>query len=179
MLTASRSVSTIMPDLISIIVKFVKFLDDVLAMSRRIGTHLIHPAENQEADGEEDQEDRPAARYGSWSASCAWPIVDRLGADIGQPLASRPRDRSAPEALPRQRAGRMTLAADGIAPPPASPPSILKAEVQPIDLTTALNLAGRPEPRLNVARTRILEAAATPATRRRLFPAIHQSRHEL
>ena len=41
-----------------------------------------------------------------------------------------------------------------------SPPSILKAEVQPIDLTTALNLAGVQNPELNIARTRILEAAA-------------------
>jgi outer membrane protein TolC len=48
----------------------------------------------------------------------------------------------------------------GIAPAPVSPPSILKAEVQPIDLTTALNLAGVQNPELNIARTRILEAAA-------------------
>jgi outer membrane protein TolC len=44
--------------------------------------------------------------------------------------------------------------------PPVSPRSILKAEVQPIDLTTALDLAGVQNPELNVARTRILEAAA-------------------
>jgi outer membrane protein TolC len=36
----------------------------------------------------------------------------------------------------------------------------LTAEVQPIDLTTALNLAGVQNPELNIARTRILEAAA-------------------
>jgi outer membrane protein TolC len=48
----------------------------------------------------------------------------------------------------------------GIAPTPLSPPSILKVEVQPIDLTTALNLAGVQNPELNIARTRILEAAA-------------------
>ena len=36
----------------------------------------------------------------------------------------------------------------------------MKAEVQPIDLTTALNLAGVQNPQLNIARTRILEAAA-------------------
>ena len=48
----------------------------------------------------------------------------------------------------------------GIVPPPVSPASILKAEVHPIDLTTALNLAGVQNPDLNVARARILEAAA-------------------
>ena len=48
----------------------------------------------------------------------------------------------------------------GIAPTPVSPPSILNTEVQPIDLTTALNLAGVQNPELNIARTRILEAAA-------------------
>ncbi len=36
----------------------------------------------------------------------------------------------------------------------------MNAEVQPIDLTTALNLAGVQNPELNIARTRILEAAA-------------------
>jgi len=43
---------------------------------------------------------------------------------------------------------------------PISPPTILKAEIEPIDLTTALNLAGVQNPDLNIARTRVLEAAA-------------------
>jgi outer membrane protein TolC len=43
---------------------------------------------------------------------------------------------------------------------PVTPPTILAKEVQPIDLTTALRLAGVQNPELNLARTRILEAAA-------------------
>ncbi len=43
---------------------------------------------------------------------------------------------------------------------PAPSPTILPPEQQPIDLTTALNLAGVQNPEFNVARTRILEAVA-------------------
>ena len=49
MLTAPRSVSTIMPDLISIIVKFTKFSGRCLAMSRRIGTARSRSIGDQEA----------------------------------------------------------------------------------------------------------------------------------
>jgi outer membrane protein TolC len=49
---------------------------------------------------------------------------------------------------------------NGIAALPVSPPSILRVDLQPIDLTTALNLAGVQNPELNIARTRVLEAAA-------------------
>jgi len=48
----------------------------------------------------------------------------------------------------------------GIAPLPPSPSTILATEVQPIDLTTALRLAGVQNPNLNVARRRILIADA-------------------
>jgi len=48
----------------------------------------------------------------------------------------------------------------GLAPLPLTPPTILAFEVQPIDLTSALRLAGVQNPELNVARRRILEAAA-------------------
>ncbi len=41
-----------------------------------------------------------------------------------------------------------------------SPPSILGQEVQPIDLNTALRLAGVENPELNLARQRVVEAAA-------------------
>src|SRR4051794_39221632 len=41
-------------------------------------------------------------------------------------------------------------------PIPASPPSILVPQVQPIDLDTALRLAGVQNPELNVARQRVL-----------------------
>ncbi len=45
-------------------------------------------------------------------------------------------------------------------PVPVSPPTILRPEVQPIDLDTVLRLAGVQNPELNVARQRVLEAAA-------------------
>ena len=45
-------------------------------------------------------------------------------------------------------------------PIPASPPSILVPQVQPIDLDTALRLAGVQNPELNVARQRVLESVA-------------------
>jgi outer membrane protein TolC len=51
-------------------------------------------------------------------------------------------------------------AAQSIVSPPPTPPSILAAEIQPIDLTTALRLANVQNPELNIARRRILEAAA-------------------
>jgi len=45
-------------------------------------------------------------------------------------------------------------------PVPVSPPTILRREVQPIDLDTALRLAGVQNPELNIARQRVLEAVA-------------------
>jgi outer membrane protein TolC len=45
-------------------------------------------------------------------------------------------------------------------PIPASPPSSLVPQVQPIDLDTSLRLAGVQNPELNVARQRVLEAVA-------------------
>jgi outer membrane protein TolC len=62
------------------------------------------------------------------------------------------------EALPREKPERPRRA--GITPLPVSPSSILRDEFQPIDLTTALSLAGVQNPELNIARTRVLEAAA-------------------
>ena len=75
---------------------------------------------------------------------------------IARPSAAH--DRSEPRAIARRCTARQRHTRDR--PPPTSPASILKLEVQPIDLTTALNLAGVQNPDLNVARTRILEAAA-------------------
>mgnify|MGYP001029731266 CR=1 FL=1 len=43
---------------------------------------------------------------------------------------------------------------------PESPPTILEAEVQPLDLNTALRLAGVQNPQLLIARQRVVEAAA-------------------
>ncbi len=45
-------------------------------------------------------------------------------------------------------------------PVPVSPPTILRPEVQPIDLDTALRLAGVQNPELNAARQHVLEAVA-------------------
>ncbi len=56
---------------------------------------------------------------------------------------------------PPRRDGEAT-----VVPPPATPPTILAREAQPIDLGTALQLANVQNPEFNVARTRILEAAA-------------------
>jgi outer membrane protein TolC len=45
-------------------------------------------------------------------------------------------------------------------PVPVSPPSILRPDTQPIDLDTALRLAGVQNPELNAARQRVLESVA-------------------
>jgi outer membrane protein TolC len=79
-------------------------------------------------------------------------------AQTPQPPAGRPADRSTPEGLPEQlpapdMPGNIVL-------PPPTPPSILASEIQPIDLNSALRLANVQNPELNVARRRILEAAA-------------------
>jgi len=58
------------------------------------------------------------------------------------------------------RAPERTARPQGMPPLPSTPASILALEVQPIDLTSALRLAGVQNPELNVARRRILEAAA-------------------
>jgi outer membrane protein TolC len=97
------------------------------------------------------------------------------GAGLGQPTGLAQTAPSSPsgsvDRTPSAAQGRLSLeplperaapggGARGIAPPPASPPSILTGEVHLIDLTTALNLAGVQNPQLNIARTRILEAVA-------------------
>jgi outer membrane protein TolC len=102
---------------------------------------------------------RKVARWTLWIGAFGLWLHDSI-AQAQAPAArpSTPADLAAPEALPRQPAPG--TARGGIASPPVSPPSILKNELQPIDLTTALNLAGVQNPELNIARTRILEAAA-------------------
>ncbi|MGA2700847.1 MAG: TolC family protein [Isosphaeraceae bacterium] len=78
--------------------------------------------------------------------------------------APRPAD-LLPQPLPPQETmdrGPEKEAADRRSPlpVPVSPPTILRPEVQPIDLDTALRLAGVQNPELNVARQRVLEAVA-------------------
>jgi outer membrane protein TolC len=69
--------------------------------------------------------------------------------------------RTLPRPLPvPDRGADLADARKGLAGFPLTPPTILAAEVHPIDLTSALQLAGVQNPELNVARTRILEAAA-------------------
>jgi outer membrane protein TolC len=70
----------------------------------------------------------------------------------------KPAERSMTEALPGMTEERTPASA--VAAPPVTPPTILAIEAQPIDLTTALELANVQNPEFNVARTRILEAAA-------------------
>lgn len=79
--------------------------------------------------------------------------------------ATRPADRL-PQPLPRAETrdrGKQKEEADRRIPlpVPVSPPTILRPEVRPIDLDTALRLAGVQNPELNVARQRVLEAVAT------------------
>jgi outer membrane protein TolC len=72
--------------------------------------------------------------------------------------ADRPPQIGTPPLSDRDLSGSQP--AKGLAPFPITPLTILAPEVQPIDLTSALRLAGVQNPELNVARTRILEAAA-------------------
>ncbi len=102
---------------------------------------------------------RKTVRLASWIVACAfWADYTTAWAQTEERLRSTPGDLTIPEALPRPSPAAGARA--GIAPPPVSPPSLLKTELQPIDLTTALNLANVQNPQFNVARTRILEAAA-------------------
>ncbi|MGO9466809.1 MAG: TolC family protein [Isosphaeraceae bacterium] len=80
-------------------------------------------------------------------------------AQTGQPAADDPARHAQLEPL-RFRQPDRTNNGRGLAPLPLTPPTILAFEVQPIDLTSALRLAGVQNPELNVARRRILEAVA-------------------
>ncbi len=90
-------------------------------------------------------------------------LVIAIGGHVAA-QAPRPAD-LLPQPLPPQETmdrGPEKEAADRRSPlpVPVSPPTILRPEVQPIDLDTALRLAGVENPELNVARQRVLEAAA-------------------
>jgi len=65
-----------------------------------------------------------------------------------------------PRALPEVRRRSAAAGAAAIVSPPPSPPTILGPDVRPIDLNTALRLAGVQNPELNLARQRVVEAAA-------------------
>jgi outer membrane protein TolC len=86
-----------------------------------------------------------------WDPAASWaqaPQPPRLQADRDRGLQALPG--RGPVGDPSQ---------DIIAPPP-TPPSILARDIRPIDLHTALQLANVQNPELNIARRRILEAAA-------------------
>jgi outer membrane protein TolC len=98
-----------------------------------------------------------------------WLIVALLGlapgavwAQTSPPIGLQPGSVRTLEALPvrGQQDPAVGSGSRTIVSPPVTPPSILAAEIQPIDLTGALRLANVQNPELNVARTRILEAAA-------------------
>ncbi len=90
--------------------------------------------------------------------SCFWLTQAPVLAQQGEPARPRAVPRPTLDALPGESDGRTP--ANAVAPPPVTPPTILAVEAQPIDLTTALELANVQNPEFNVARTRILEAAA-------------------
>jgi outer membrane protein TolC len=82
-----------------------------------------------------------------------------------QEAAAERRRQPLPDALPPPRTqGRQADQTPSIfnvpLPTPVSPPSILHPEVKPIDLDTALRLAGVQNPEFNLARQRVLEAVA-------------------
>ncbi|QEH33452.1 Outer membrane efflux protein [Aquisphaera giovannonii] len=88
-------------------------------------------------------------------------------AQSASPLAN-PASTAVPEPLPtvaREPGTSAVASADANKegappPPPVSPPTILHPETRPIDLNTALQLAGVQNPELNAARQRVLESVA-------------------
>ncbi len=88
-----------------------------------------------------------------------WVTPEICLAQTFQPSTPNPRASTSatplPDLRPRHEGGPTVI------PPPPTPPSILaRATPQPIDLVSALQLANVQNPEFNVARTRILEAAA-------------------
>ena len=83
-------------------------------------------------------------------------------AQSNPPSRTQPDSARAPEPLPATGRDRIPSAEEirDIVTPPATPPSILVTEIRPLDLIGALRLANVENPELNIARTRILEAAA-------------------
>ena len=108
---------------------------------------------------EGNQESRLAGRRGG-------PVGPLAGGRRGAGAGPAPDPAAEPDHRPDSRgpaAAGPAPARDGsvqIVPPPPTPPSILAPEVRPIDLATALRLGNVQNPEINVARQRILEAAA-------------------
>jgi len=87
----------------------------------------------------------------AWMAAFPW--WTQRPATAQPPSPAAPSDAGRLPALPPEKP-RATSAAI------FSPPSLLAAEIRPIDLNTALRLAGAENPELNLARQRVVEAAA-------------------
>ncbi|MGC8640568.1 MAG: hypothetical protein ACP5XB_11900, partial [Isosphaeraceae bacterium] len=87
----------------------------------------------------------------------------RIAAQVPRP-ATEPGRQTLPAPLPARRAnepgGANIDESKAISPIPPSPPPIIRPEMQPIDLDTALRLAGVQNPELNLARQRVLESVA-------------------
>ena len=79
-------------------------------------------------------------------------------AQAPQPPGPQPDRARSVEALPG--GGSQADPSKDVVPPPPTPPSILARDLRPIDLHTALQLANVQNPELNIARRRIVEAAA-------------------
>src|SRR5262245_15714796 len=92
------------------------------------------------------------------------PVILSLGegrmaqAQPSRPPSEKPGAERLPEPLsPVERGGRQATIP---LPVTVSPPTILAPDSQPIDLNTALRLAGVQNPEFNVARQRVLESVA-------------------
>src|SRR5271157_4144085 len=108
--------------------------------------------------------DRIAAAGLCAMASIAIALGTSIAGQAQETAAERRRDRL-PDALPPLRtqdrqADQNPSSFKITLPTPVSPPSILHPEAQPIDLDTALRLAGVQNPEFNLARQRVLEAVA-------------------
>ena len=117
-----------------------------------------------------------------------WIVVSILGlaapdawAQTNQPPGPTPNPgpAGAPGALPGVAGLPAGNPRVGIVAPPNTPPSILAAEIRPIDLLTALRLANVQNPEINIARHAHHGGRRAAATRRGLFPPLDQPRHEL
>src|SRR5262249_10827692 len=94
-----------------------------------------------------------------------WAVTCRGEPEVGIPPPQSRRATGDPVARASQPTGE-AAPPDGppraplVSPPPASPPSLLDPNVRPIDLNTALRLAGVQNPDLLLAQQRVVEAAA-------------------
>ena len=125
-----------------------------------------------------DPEDHSGARHRCGGA--------RAGSSDSLGPTPTPGDRAGgdriPEALPPQAKGDRPHEKPQAGPAlagPVSPPSVLHARVQPIDLDTVLRLAGVQNPELNLRPSASDRVGGPAAARRGAVSALDQSGHEL